>query len=67
MSRFGDPRSGVVDILDWVEHVPFSETRNYIMRVSESLPVYRARLGLDPHPVPFSKELAGNTFAAKSD
>lgn len=67
MSRFGDPRSGVVDIIDWVEHVPFSETRNYIMRVSESLPVYRARLGLDPHPVPFSKELAGNTFAAKSD
>ncbi|MEM1341122.1 MAG: lytic transglycosylase domain-containing protein [Pseudomonadota bacterium] len=67
MSRFGDPRGGAIDMIDWIEHVPFSETRNYIMRVAESLPVYRARLGLEPHPVPFSEELSGNTFQSNSD
>lgn len=44
MKRFGDPRTGQVDIVDWIEHIPFDETRNYVMRVAESLPVYRARL-----------------------
>lgn len=43
--RFGDPRSGVVDPVDWVEMIPFSETRNYVQRVLEGLQVYRARLG----------------------
>lgn len=62
MTRFGDPRRGGMDVVDWIEHVPFRETRNYIMRVAESLPVYRARLGKDPHPVPFSKELTGSTM-----
>jgi soluble lytic murein transglycosylase len=40
----GDPRLPGVDVVDWVEHVPFAETRNYIMRVLESLVIYRARL-----------------------
>ncbi len=60
----GDPRSGGMDIIDWIEHIPFNETRNYVMRVSESLPVYRARLGRNPHPVPFSRELVGSTVKA---
>ncbi|WP_317056734.1 lytic transglycosylase domain-containing protein [Roseovarius rhodophyticola] len=67
MSRFGDPRRGGVDVIDWIEHIPFNETRNYVMRVAESLPVYRARLGRDPHPVPFSQELTGSTFSAALD
>ncbi len=67
MSRFGDPRTDAIDMIDWIEHVTFSETRNYIMRVAESLPVYRARLGRDPHPVPFSEELSGSTFQTNSD
>ncbi len=41
----GDPRLATVDVIDWVEMIPFAETRNYVMRVAESLPVYRARLG----------------------
>lgn len=61
MERFGDPRKGEIDIIDWIEMIPFDETRNYVMRVTESLPVYRARLGKPPHPVPFSKELLGGT------
>ncbi|MEM8801347.1 MAG: lytic transglycosylase domain-containing protein [Pseudomonadota bacterium] len=44
MKRFGDPRKGEIAIVDWIEHIPFDETRNYVMRVAESLPVYRARL-----------------------
>ncbi|MGR3761671.1 lytic transglycosylase domain-containing protein [Roseobacteraceae bacterium NS-SX3] len=64
MERYGDPRTGAVDIVDWIEHIPFNETRNYVMRVTESLPVYRARLGKPPLPVPFSKELNGATLAA---
>jgi soluble lytic murein transglycosylase len=65
MAELGDPRQGQVDIVDWIEHLPFNETRNYVMRVSESLPVYRARLGRAPHPVPFSQELVGRTMLAK--
>ncbi len=62
MERRGDPRKGEVDVIDWIELIPFEETRNYVMRVAESLPVYRARLGLPPHPVPFSAELTGSTL-----
>ena len=67
MAERGDPRQGRVDVVDWIEHVPFEETRNYIMRVAESLPVYRARLGLPPHPVPFSVELVGDTLRWPAD
>lgn len=57
MELYGDPRRGEMDIVDWIEHIPFRETRNYAMRVTESLPIYRARLGKTPLPMPFSKEL----------
>ncbi len=40
----GDPRVGTVDVVDWVEMIPFTETRNYTMRVAEAIPPYRARL-----------------------
>ncbi|MHA7875642.1 lytic transglycosylase domain-containing protein [Roseivivax sp.] len=66
MRERGDPRAGEMDVIDWIEHIPFAETRNYVMRVAESLPVYRARLGRDPHPVPFSEELAGATLGSGS-
>lgn len=70
MQDYGDPRDGDIYIVDWVEMVPFRETQNYIMRVTESLPVYRARLGKTPLPVPFYEELVGSTllaFAPKSE
>lgn len=55
----GDPRSPAVDVVDWIEMIPFAETRNYVMRVSESLPVYRARLTGKVAPIRFSDELRG--------
>jgi soluble lytic murein transglycosylase len=57
--RFGDPRGGQVDIVDWIEHIPFNETRNYVMRVAESLPVYRARLTGQVQPIRLTAELTG--------
>jgi soluble lytic murein transglycosylase len=44
IEAYGDPRSGQVDPVDWVERIPFSETRNYVQRVMENLAVYRRRL-----------------------
>ncbi len=41
---FGDPRGVDVDVVDWIEGIPFRETRNYVMRVTESFAPYRARL-----------------------
>jgi soluble lytic murein transglycosylase len=40
---YGDPRSGAIDKLDWIELIPFTETRNYVQRVIENTVVYRAR------------------------
>lgn len=53
LGQFGDPRVGEIDPLDWIELIPFSETRNYVMRVIESVTVYEARAGSSgsPHPV----------------
>jgi soluble lytic murein transglycosylase len=36
----GDPRSGQVDMVDWIEAIPFSETRGYVQRVLENAVVY---------------------------
>ncbi len=46
LARYGDPRRGNVDILDWMESIPFEETRNYVQRVLENLAIYRHRAGL---------------------
>jgi soluble lytic murein transglycosylase len=45
IDRYGDPRDPKVDAVDWVEQIPFSETRNYVQRVMENLQIYRARFG----------------------
>ena len=45
IDAYGDPRKGDVDVIDWVERIPFTETRNYVQRVMENVQVYRARLG----------------------
>jgi len=45
IERYGDPRDPKVDAVDWVEQIPFSETRNYVQRIMENLQVYRARFG----------------------
>ena len=44
IAAYGDPRTAGVDPVDWVERIPFDETRDYVERVSENLAIYRARL-----------------------
>jgi soluble lytic murein transglycosylase len=46
IAQYGDPRDPSVDPIDWVERIPFSETRNYVQRVLENMQVYRAQLGI---------------------
>jgi soluble lytic murein transglycosylase len=43
VKQYGDPRDPKVDAIDWVERIPFAETRNYVQRVMENLAVYRVR------------------------
>lgn len=42
---FGDPRQGDVDVVDWVELIPYAETRNYVQRVLENITAYRSLEG----------------------
>ncbi len=44
VAEYGDPRGGKVDPIDWVESIPFQETRQYVQKVLQNTQVYRARL-----------------------
>ncbi|MEH6526356.1 MAG: lytic transglycosylase domain-containing protein [Sneathiella sp.] len=46
IKTWGDPRTGEIDMIDWIEFIPFTETRNYVQRVIENLQVYRQRLAV---------------------
>ena len=59
ISDFGDPRQAETDIVDWVETIPFTETRTYVMRVVEGVVIYRAKLKGQVGPVRISAELRG--------
>ena len=45
ISAFGDPRKSNVDPIDWIERIPFEETRRYVAKVLSNIQIYRARLG----------------------
>ncbi|MGB0959233.1 MAG: lytic transglycosylase domain-containing protein [Halocynthiibacter sp.] len=55
----GDPRVNGADVVDWIEHIPFRETRNYVMRVSEGYTIYAAKLRGSAGPVGLSDALKG--------
>jgi soluble lytic murein transglycosylase len=42
---FGDPRGGDIGMVDWIEMIPFNETRAYVQRVLENLQIYRGQQG----------------------
>lgn len=46
--EFGDPRSGKIDPIDWIERIPFEETREYVGKVLSNIQIYRARIGDQP-------------------
>nr|CAD6420144.1 lytic transglycosylase [Rhizobium sp. Q54] len=46
IKRYGDPRGKPIeDVIDWIERIPFPETRNYVQRITENYQIYKARLG----------------------
>ena len=57
VTQCGDPRGATTDPLDFIECIPFSETRNYVMRTIETTMVYRARLNGGTTPLTLSSEL----------
>jgi soluble lytic murein transglycosylase len=59
IGEFGDPRLQDVDVVDWVETIPFAETRTYVMRVAEGVVIYRAKLKGAVGPVRITEELKG--------
>jgi soluble lytic murein transglycosylase len=58
LDLYGDPRDPLTSVVDWIEHIPFRETRNYVMRVTESLHVYRARISGKTPPLQLTSDLS---------
>lgn len=54
--QFGDPRDAGIDSIDWIEMIPFQETREYVSKVLSNIQVYRARLG-EKDPLRLSEDL----------
>ncbi len=66
VESYGDPRTGVIDPIDWVESIPFSETRNYVQRVIENVQVYRARMNEgQPAALRIEEDMAGRSRFAR--
>ncbi len=57
VAEFGDPRGANVDVVDWIERIPFSETRNYVMRLTENTNVYRAMLAGGSAPLMIGQDI----------
>ena len=62
----GDPRSSSTDPLDFIECIPFSETRDYVMRVLEATQVYRARLNGGTAPITLANDLKRGSYGSGS-
>jgi soluble lytic murein transglycosylase len=56
-STFGNPQSSDVDAVDFIELIPFEETRNYVQRIMETVPIYRSILNNEPVKATLSKDL----------
>ncbi len=57
----GDPRTTDVDAIDWIERIPFGETRNYVQRVMENLQIYRALANKGPAKLALQQDLNRGT------
>ena len=57
MKAFGDPRDPRVDPIDWIEQIPFTETRDYVKKIMEALQLYRSRLGTSKQALQLVQDL----------
>jgi soluble lytic murein transglycosylase len=55
--QFGDPREKTVDPVDWIERIPFTETRDYVHKILESAQIYRSRLDREPAKLQLAEDL----------
>lgn len=62
----GDPRGSSTDPVDFIECIPFSETRDYVMRVMEATEVYRARLKGGSAPLTLAQDLKRGSYGYAS-
>lgn len=52
IKKYGDPRSRPIEeVVDWIERIPFTETRNYVQRVMENYQVYKSRISKKPFDI----------------
>jgi soluble lytic murein transglycosylase len=68
LEQYGDPRTDAIGPVNWTEHIPISETRNYVQRVFESYMIYRHRVA--PTRVALAlegKQLVAPQATAKTD
>lgn len=64
ISTYGDPRSTNADPIDWIERIPFSETRNYVQRVLENTQIYRNVLAGRDVPLVIAADLKRGGYTA---
>ncbi len=64
VSTYGDPRSTNADMIDWIERIPFSETRNYVQRVLENTQIYRNVLAGRDVPLMIATDLKRGAYTA---
>jgi soluble lytic murein transglycosylase len=57
IKTFGDPRNPDVDPVDWIERIPFTETRGYVVKIMETLQLYRSRLSGPQHALQLVQDL----------
>ena len=65
-TQCGDPRSSGTDPLDYIECIPFSETRDYVMRTLEATEVYRARLHGGSAPLTIANDLRRGAYGYRA-
>lgn len=64
VSTYGDPRSTNADMIDWIERIPFNETRNYVQRVLENTQIYRNVLAGREAPLGIAADLKRGAYTA---
>lgn len=63
--EFGDPRDPAVDPVDWINRIPFEETREYVQKVLANIQIYRSRLGEDATALRITQDLRRNAPSSK--
>ena len=64
LSQYGDPRATSDEMVDWIERIPFNETRNYVQRVLENTQVYRNILAGRDVEIALGNDLKRGAYAA---